>query len=308
MPATRRASRRYQNLARLAQVVPRSLASEVGALIGRVLARRPSPQRSVLDANLAHVVPELSERSRARLVARSYASYGRYWAEAASLSPRDAEPARDRIRFEGRERFDELRRDGAGLILALPHVGIWDAGGLWGLQDDFRVATVAEPTEDPELFAWFAARRRRLGLEVYAPGAATAAALLHELRTGTVVALLADRDVLGDGIEVPFFGRTARVPAGPAVLALRSGAPLIPCAVYQAGPGRVRIVLREQIDTSRHGSLREDVHRVTTALMAEFAEFVRAVPEQWHVLQPVWVDDVAVTSGDDGAAGERTEP
>jgi KDO2-lipid IV(A) lauroyltransferase len=291
-------------VARLVPLVPRPLASGIGALVGRALAHRASAQRQVLEENLARVVPGISTRARARLVARSYASYGRYWADAACLSPRDADPVRHRIEFEGRERFDELRQDGSGVILALPHVGIWDAGGLWGLQDQFRVVTVAEPTADPELFEWFVQRRRRLGLEVYAPGAATASALLHELAAGTVVALLADRDVLGDGIEVPFFGGMTRVPAGPAVLALRSGAPLIPVAVYQAGAGRFRIVLRQQIDTTRQGTLRQDVRRVAAALMAEFAEFVRAAPEQWHVLQPVWREDAWDTDRTAGPAAD----
>ena len=241
----------------------------------------------MVRANLARVAAPIGERELDQLVERSFASYGRYWAEAARLSPRDARRRLRRVTFEGREHLDN-ERGSRGVILALPHVGLWDAGGLWGLQDDFPIYTVAERTEDPGLFAWFAERRRRVGLEVLAPGPETASILLRSLRAGGVVALLADRDVIGDGIEVPFFGAPAKVPAGPAVLALRAGAVLVAAAVFQRAPGHVHIVVRPAIDTSRQGGLRSDVRRVSALMAAELAELIRLAPEQWHVFQPVW--------------------
>jgi len=280
----------YRGFALLSSLVPRPVASALGALLGRVWYHASSDQRRLVRGNLARVAAPIGSRDLDRLVERAYASYGRYWAEASRLSPRDAERRRARVTYEGREHFDAVRGI-RGVILALPHVGIWDAGGLWGLQDHFRIWTVAEQTADPELFAWFSARRRRLGLEVLPPGPETATTLLHSLREGGAVALLADRDVLGDGIEVPFFGAPAKVPAGPAVLALRAGAVLLPTAVYQRAPGHVHIVVRPPVDTARRAGLREDVHRVSAALLVELAVLIRREPAQWHVFQPVWASD-----------------
>jgi lauroyl/myristoyl acyltransferase len=267
--------------------VPRRLASFFGSLAGRLAYRRSADQRAVVRANLARVAAPIGERELDLLVERSYASYGRYWAEAACLTPRDAQRRLGRVTFEGREHLDNARGT-RGVILALPHVGLWDAGGLWGLQDGFAISTVAERTEDPGLFAWFVERRRRVGLEVLAPGPETASILLRSLRAGGVVALLADRDVIGDGIEVPFFGAPAKVPAGPAVLALRADAVLVAAAVFQRAPGHVHIVVRPAIDTSRQGGLRSDVQRVSALMAGELAELIRLAPEQWHVFQPVW--------------------
>ncbi|HLK46131.1 MAG TPA: hypothetical protein VKT18_09075, partial [Acidimicrobiales bacterium] len=112
------------------------------------------------------------------------------------------------------------------------------------------------------------------------------------LRRGEVVGLLCDRDLGGDGIEVEFFGEPTRLPAGPAMLALRTGAPLMPCCVLFEGDHHRGIVC-PPIDTSRRDGLRKDVARITQDLADELAALVRRAPEQWHVFQPNWPSDNA---------------
>jgi KDO2-lipid IV(A) lauroyltransferase len=105
------------------------------------------------------------------------------------------------------------------------------------------------------------------------------------------VCLLCDRDLTGDGIEVEFLGERTTLPAGPATLALRSGAPLVAVGCYFRPHGRHEIRILEPIDTERKGRIRDDVARVTQDLAHRFEELIRAQPEHWHLMQPNWPSD-----------------
>jgi KDO2-lipid IV(A) lauroyltransferase len=226
-----------------------------------------------------------------QLVRRAFVEYARYWMLAARLS---GALVRDRTRsvsITGRSHYlDALQH--CGVIFAVPHVGLWDAGGLVSIIEGFPIATVAEEASTPQLTAWFARQRKRLGLDSYAPGAETTTALINLLRGNGAVALVADRDVVGDGIAVPFFGEMTRVPAGPVVLALRSGATILPSAVFLRPKGRIEVAIGAPLSVERRGKLRDDVERITTDLVARFEAIIRSAPEQWHVFQPIWpIDD-----------------
>ncbi len=148
-----------------------------------------------------------------------------------------------------------------------------------------------EPLEPPELYDYFMRVREEMGLEIVELGSGTWAGLLKFLREGRLVGLLCDRDIIGNGVEVEFFGETTTFPSGPAALALRSGAVLLPTVVY-SGPGRDHsAVIRPPLDTSRTSSMRADVKRVTQDLAHELESFVRRAPEQWHLFQPNWPSD-----------------
>jgi KDO2-lipid IV(A) lauroyltransferase len=105
------------------------------------------------------------------------------------------------------------------------------------------------------------------------------------------VGLLADRDLAGNGVEVEFFGERTTLPAGPALLALRSGAPLMPCAIYQRRHGLYHAVLQPPLDSTRSGRMRQDVHRLTQDMAHALEELIRLAPEQWHLFQPNWPSD-----------------
>jgi KDO2-lipid IV(A) lauroyltransferase len=135
-------------------------------------------------------------------------------------------------------------------------------------------------------------------MHVVALGPNAGGEVLKALRDNHVVCLLCDRDLGGGGIEVDFFGERTTLPGGPATLALRSGAPLIPTAVYATPAGREG-VLRPPLDTSRHGRLRDDAARVTQDLAVELEGLIGRAPEQWHLLQPNWPSDRAPTASAD---------
>jgi phosphatidylinositol dimannoside acyltransferase len=232
----------------------------------------------------------LSDAELAAAVHAAFRSYARYWMESfrlPGLTPAQLEAG---MAYEGLDNLERARAGGNGVIMVMPHLGGWDWGGAWLAAIGYPLTVVVEPLEPPELFNWFADFRRSLGMTVVPLGPDATSGVLHTLRAGGVVGLLADRDIGGHGIEVDFFGERTTLPGGPATLALRTGAPIVTCAVYFEG-ARHRGIVRPPLDTRRAGTLREDATRITQSLADELANLIRRAPEQWHVFQPNWPSD-----------------
>ena len=152
------------------------------------------------------------------------------------------------------------------------------------------ITVVAEALKPPALFEWFCERRAANGMQVVALGPDAGGVLLRALNNNQTIGLLCDRDILGGGIEVDFFGERTTLPAGPATLSLRTGAPILPNAVYQVGTKAVGDI-RPPIQFDRCGKLRADVQALTQLLANELESLIAAAPEQWHVLHPNWPSD-----------------
>ncbi len=221
----------------------------------------------------------------------AFDSYARYWMESFRLSSTDRAALEAGMSWEGVGHVERALVDGTGVIMALPHLGGWDFGGAWFATAGYPATVVVESLEPPELFEWFAEMRRASGLTVVAHGPKAGPAVLAALRRNELVGLVCDRDLARTGIEVEFFGERTTLPAGPATLALRTGAPLLPTAVYFDGPGHHGIV-RPPIPVERSGEgLRRDVARITQLLAYELEALIRRAPEQWHLMQPNWPSD-----------------
>jgi len=194
--------------------------------------------------------------------------------------------------YDGVAHLDDALTAGRGAILALPHLGGWEWGGRWIAEQGLPIKVVVEPLEPPELFEWFVSFRRSLGMTVVPIGPGATPAVSRALRQNEVVCLLSDRDIQGGGVGVEFFGERTTLPAGPAMLALRTGAAILPCAVYftSARDGHHGVV-RPPLIVERAGGVRDDVARVTQALAHELEALIRAAPEQWHLFQPNWPSD-----------------
>jgi KDO2-lipid IV(A) lauroyltransferase len=196
------------------------------------------------------------------------------------------------FRPHGYELVAQAREAGNGAIIALPHLGSWEWAGFWLTRlQDTPLTVVVEELEPPELFEWFAALRRSFGMEVVPLGPQAGTATIRALKENKVLALLSDRDLGGDGIEVEFFGERTTLPAGPAVLALRTGAPILPTAIYYRDDGLRHGVVKPALDTARRGSLREDVARITQDVAHALEDLIRESPTEWHLLQPNWPSD-----------------
>jgi KDO2-lipid IV(A) lauroyltransferase len=232
-----------------------------------------------------------------RKIAQAFDSYARYWMESFRLSHTDRAALEAGMSWEGVGHVEDGLAAGNGVIMALPHLGGWDFGGAWFASAGYPATVVVESLEPPELFEWFAELRRHVGLTVVPHGPKAGTAVLGALKRNELVGLVCDRDLERTGVEVEFFGERTTLPAGPATLALRTGAVLLPTAVYFEGSGHHGIV-RPPIPVERSGDgLRADVARITQALAGELEALIRRAPEQWHILQPNWPRDNELLEG-----------
>jgi KDO2-lipid IV(A) lauroyltransferase len=284
----------FKILGGLLERLPERVDVGLGEAVASTIGRAPQWRASDLAANLARVLAGGTDVAADpaildRYLTRAMGAYGRYWTEGAKLPALTRGTVTQRIRFtEGEHHLRDAQCGGRGVILALPHVGSWEWGGALLADLGWPMTAVAERLEPPELFEWFVAKRVEMGLGIVPLDEHASAAVAKVLRGGGIVGLLCDRDLQDNGIEVELFGSPTTVPAGPAMLALRTGAVLLCAAVY-SGPGRDHhVVVTPPIETERRGTLRKDVARVTQSVTDELGWLIRRAPEQWHVLQANW--------------------
>jgi KDO2-lipid IV(A) lauroyltransferase len=205
---------------------------------------------------------------------------------------------REQTYFFGVQTLDKAIADGRGVVLTLPHSGNWDAAAVWLVDHGARFTTVAERLKPESLFRRFVAYREGLGMEVLpltGGDRPPSDVLAARLRAGGVVCLLGDRDLTRRGIDVTFFGDTARMPAGPALLAATTGAALHPVGLWFTPTGwGVRVHDAVEITGER---LRDRVTAATQSLADAYAEDIAARPEDWHMLQRLWLADLEPAEG-----------
>jgi KDO2-lipid IV(A) lauroyltransferase len=284
----------YRGGAAIAQGLPPKIAEPLAAATGTVLATVVRGRRRMLERHLRRV---LGDGAPVGPTARqAFRSYARYWLEAFRLPAEPRERIDGLFSIDGLDHIDAALAAGSGAIIALPHLGGWDWGGAWLGLRGYPMTVVVEPLEPPELFEWFASWRRSIGLEIVPLGPDAATAVLRALNANHIVGLLCDRDLTGDGCEVEFFGERTTLPGGPATLAFRRGAPLLPAAVYFEPSGRHHAVVQPALPVVREGRLRDDIARVTQDIARALESLIRAAPEQWHLMQPNWPSDRAGSS------------
>jgi lauroyl/myristoyl acyltransferase len=276
----------------VARVVPAFVAEGLAAPIGFGASFANAERRAMIARHLRRVNPSWPDRKVRQAVQDAFDSYARYWIESLRLPSLSARTVAAGFTVESFHHISEAIDRGTGVMLALPHLGGWEWAGRWLADSGYRVTVIVERVDPPELFDWFVAWRRDLGMTVVPLGPDAGRAALAALRGNEVVCLLSDRDIQGGGVEVEFFGERTTLPGGPATLALRTGAPIVPVAVYFTG--RVNghhAVVRPPVASDRSGKLRDDVTRVTQAIAGELELLIRRAPEQWHLFQPNWPSD-----------------
>lgn len=273
---------------RLVRALPQRWAMRSFEVAADRAARRGGPVQ--LRRNLARVLSTAPAQVPDELVRASLRSYARYWCEAFRLPSMDPVwlAARIETAATGLEHIHEAVERGRGAVLALPHSGNWDLAGVWLVQRVGIPTVVAERLQPESLFRRFVRFRERLGFEIVplTGGAAPPfAQLTARLRQGRIVGLLADRDLTtGAGVPVTFFGEPARMPAGPARLAIDTGAPLLPVHCWFT-PDGWGFHVGAAIDTAG------GVQPTTQTLADRFAAAIAAHPADWHMLQPLWTAD-----------------
>ncbi|QUR67144.1 phosphatidylinositol mannoside acyltransferase [Mycobacterium spongiae] len=256
----------------------------------RYAARHGGPEQ--LRANLARVVGVRPAEVPDSLMRAALASYGRYWREVFRLPTMDHRAIARQLGqvIEGLEHLDAGLAAGRGVVLALPHSGNWDIAGVYLAQTHGTFATVAERLKPESLYRRFIDYRRSLGFEVLPLSGGSRPpfeVLCERLRANRVVCLMAERDLTRTGVEVDFFGEPTRMPAGPAKLAIETGAALLPVHGWFEGRGW-GFSVHPKLDCTSG-----DVGAITAALADRFARNIAVHPEDWHMLQPQWLADLS---------------
>jgi phosphatidylinositol dimannoside acyltransferase len=286
----------YQLGSTVARSLPRPWVLPASDAAGTIAAQLMRGRRSLIAKNLQRARPGLTGAELDRAVDHAFDSYARYWVESFRLPTLTADEIDITFSLQGYGHIVDAREAGTGAIIALPHLGGWEWAAFWLTEvEHIPVTAVVEAIDPPELFEWFVAYRRSLGMNVVPLGPRAGAETIRALRDRHVLCLLSDRDIGGQGVEVEFFGEVTTLPPGPATLAFRTGSPILPTAIYFDGDGH-RARVDPPLPVERRGSLRDDVARVTQDLAWALEDLIREAPEQWHLMQPNWPSDHAVVS------------
>ncbi|MEA2446382.1 MAG: phosphatidylinositol dimannoside acyltransferase, partial [Actinomycetota bacterium] len=215
----------------VARALPERWIYRIADVLGSIAAKR-SKKRHQVARNLSRVTRyDADSREVETLVEEAYRSYARYWLETFRLVRETKEFFLQRVEWVGKENLRDAVRSG-GAIVVVSHLGNWDAAGASAGADGFRVVTVAEVLRPKRMFDFFAEHRSKLGMTIYPAKSGATDKLAAAASSGAVVAIVGDRDLKGTGPEVELFGDTMHLPAGPAIVALKSGAPLMVAGVY----------------------------------------------------------------------------
>lgn len=268
---------------RLVRALPERLARRLFQWGADLAYRRDGKGVRRLRTNLARVVPASDVE---RVTQEGVRSYARYWLEMFRLPGFGRDRLVRDVTCHGEERLRKAAA--AGGVAVLPHMGNWDVAGAWATVTGMGFTTVAERLKPEGLFDRFVAFRESLGMEVVPLTGGDANPfdlLVDRVRSGRLVCLMGDRDLTARGVEVTFFGETTKFPAGPAALALKTGGDLLPATLWFEG-SRWVVRIHEPVP---HTTVAE----MTQAVAAAFEEGIRAHPEDWHMLQRLWLSDLA---------------
>ncbi|HJO41556.1 MAG: phosphatidylinositol mannoside acyltransferase [Acidimicrobiales bacterium] len=282
----------YKLAALLSRKLPRKLGLGVASFLGYVIARIDKKRRDQVIRNANRLNDsELSRKELKDFIDQTFKSYAHYWVNTFRLVDMTKQELESTFSHDGWELIETALKKDSGVILVLPHLGAWDWGGLWISKiKGVSVSAVVEPLEPPELFEWFKRSRNALGMNIIPLGSDAGPQVLKAISDKQLVVLVSDRDIGGSSVEVEFFGEKTLLPAGPATLALRTGATLLTAAIYNKGNG-CHGVVRPAISLERKGKFRSDVKRITQTIADEMELLIRKAPEQWHLMQPNWPSD-----------------
>ena len=241
-----------------------------------------------LENNLKRVKPELTASELQSLAKAGVRSYLRYWCDTFRSPDWSANRIQSTVTVNEPELLLEPVRNKRGVVVALPHAGNWDHAGSYFCSQGIPLVTVVERLKPEKLFRKFLEYRQAIGMEALPLDGRVMGTLASRLREGKLVALIADRDLSRSGIDVKFFDGTARMPAGPALLAIRTGSDLITAYVSYTKTG-IHIDFRKVIIAS--GETESEKVSKTVQLCADnFAAGISEHPQDWHMLQRIWVD------------------
>jgi len=277
----------------LVGLLPDRAAYALADLLGLAWYRFAPARRRLVAANLARVIAatgrEVSAGELRRLVRAAFVAHARYYLEVVRLPRRGRRDIDKMLVLDDAAGVEALAKTG-GVIGVSAHFGNFEPAAIWLASHGLRWVAPVERIEPPELFEYLRARRGAgsVGGEMVPPPSGRR--VLNALRQGEVVAIAADRDVLGSGREVSFFGHPARVPDGPATLAVLTGAPVVVGTLRRTAPNRFA-ARTDLVAWTPTGNRRADVAALTQRITDVLADHIARAPEQWWgAFQPIWAD------------------
>ena len=273
---------------RIVRWLPEKSAYDLFYKVADALVKRNGKSVQRLRSNLARTQPGINTLNLDLLVIDAMRSYMRYWCDTFRFPDWSSQRVTQTVSVTNEHLLMEAIAAKTGVIVALPHVGNWDHAGAYFCAKGVPLVTVAERLKPEKLFLKFLSYRESMGMEVLPLDGRVLDTLADRLRDGALVALVADRDLSRSGIEVDFFGAPVRMPAGPALLAIRTQAPLITAFVSYTDVG-VHIDF-ESVMLPNSGSEREMVQEIVQMTALHFEDGISQQPQDWHMLQRIWTD------------------
>jgi lauroyl/myristoyl acyltransferase len=271
-------------------ILPEKIAYALASFVADYAFNKNGKGVKRLRSNYKRVKPEISDVELNHLTKLGMRSYLRYWFDTFRLN----KWSKNRIIETTYVIRENLLRDPIalkkGCIVALPHAGNWDHAAAYFCSTGITLTAVVEKLKPEAIFRKFLDYRSSIGIEPISHKEKTIPILLERLRSGKLVALVADRDMSRSGVEVDFLGGVAKMPSGPAILAIESGAPLLTAYIRYLDKG-IEITFDETIKLPVSGTKEEQIKIVTQSIANNFAKRIKDSPVDWHMLQRIWIDE-----------------
>ena len=282
----------YRAIAAIVRIFPVKLVTPIQNFVARLVLNFSKERKFLVRRHLNRTYEKnLPAKDSEEKVKKTFQTYARYWVDSARMQGLSDFQIDSGFTVEGFEHIENAWEAGVGPILALPRLGGWEWAGRWlTCRPNYEVSVVVEPQKPRELFDFMVKYRESFGMNVIPLGPEAGKAVINAIKKNHVVCLLCDRDIEGKGVKVHFFGEETTIPAGPATLAIRTGAKIIPVAVYQKKNSHHAVVC-PPISSERSGKFREDVERMSQDIVTVFESLIQKEPEQWHLMQPNWPSD-----------------
>lgn len=292
----------YRAAEGLVRVLPHRASYWLGDRCADVLLLSVPRKFDPLQDNLRHVLPNASPRMMRRVVRRNVRNLTHGWIDIMEMSSRGHEfPAR--LDIIDLHNFTDARERGRGVVVVSLHYGSWEVGlAAWNVMGG-NLALFAEVLQPQQLFERVVGARGKLGVRVIPidvaamrtgdperarrVGAAAMREVFRTLRSGGTIAMALDRDLIGNGEPIQFFGKPAPIPVGVVDIAIRTGAAIVPVVLSRTGR-RVRGQPYPEVHYDPDSPREEEVRRVTRRILALFESVIREHPDQWHVLDAIW--------------------
>lgn len=273
---------------RIVRWLPEHTAYRISYSVADFLVKKNGKSVQRLRLNLSRTQPNLTSLDLEILVVDAMRSYMRYWCDTFRFPDWSQERVVNTVSVTNEHLLMDAIAAKTGVIVALPHAGNWDHAGAYFCAKGVPLVTVAERLKPEKLYLKFLSYRESMGMQVLPLDGRVLDTLEKRLNDGALVALVADRDLSRSGIEVNFFGGPARMPAGPALLAIRTKAPLITAFVSYTQSG-IHIEFNTVLLPSS-GSENDMVREIVQMTAQQFETGIAKDPQDWHMLQRIWVD------------------